>query len=196
MNRNKDFLELIGQVFRGDADAACVLVRRYESAIRIAVRTRLSDPVLRRQLDSMDVCQSVLASFFIRAATGAFDLQEPGQLVALLMKMAQNKLATHARHQYRQCRDVRRLHESNGRREQLISRAPGPARQVAGKELLGRALEMMSTETRGIAERRMQGESWSEIAAQIGGTSEGRRKQYDRAVSHIADVLELQASEG
>jgi RNA polymerase sigma factor (sigma-70 family) len=196
MKRNNEFLELIGRVSRGDADAACVLVRRYESAVRIAIRTRLSDPILRRQLDSMDVCQSVLASFFIRAATGAFDLHGPRQLVALLMKMAQNKLATHARHQYRQRRDVRRLHESFGTRGRFVSSTPGPVRQIEGKELLNRALELMSTETRDIAERRMHGESWLEIAEAIGGTPEARRKQYDRAVAHIADVLDIPGTAG
>jgi hypothetical protein len=90
MKRNDEFLELIGRVSRGDADATCVLVRRFELAVRCAIRTRLSDPILRRQPDSMDVCQSVLASFFIRAATGAYDLHGPYQLIAVLVKIAQN----------------------------------------------------------------------------------------------------------
>jgi DNA-directed RNA polymerase specialized sigma24 family protein len=196
MNRNDNFSDLFKRVRRGDADAAAVIVRRYESAIRVAVRTRLSDPALRRQLDSMDVCQSVLASFFIRAAAGAYDLHEPRQLVALLVKMAQNKLAMHARSQYRQRRDIRRSRESFREPERVVSSAPDPIRYVAGKELLNRALELMSTETRGIAERRMGGESWSEIASDIGGTPDARRKQYERAVAYIADVLDIPAVEG
>src|ERR1700746_726766 len=96
------FADLLVRVRRGDPDAAFELVRKYESAIRVAVRTRLSDPALRRQFDSMDVCQSVLASFFVRASAGQYDLQEPRQLVALLTRMAQNKLAMRARGQYRQ----------------------------------------------------------------------------------------------
>ena len=93
---------------RGDSDAATELVRTYESAIRVAVRTRLSDPALRRQFDSMDVCQSVLASFFLRAAAGEYDLRDPPQLVALLSKMTHNKLAMRVRREYRQRRDIRR----------------------------------------------------------------------------------------
>src|SRR6478609_7626982 len=102
------FADLLKRVRGGDADAATDLVRKYESAIRVAVRTRLSDPALRRQFDSMDVCQSVLASFFLRAAAGQYDLRDPAQLVALLTKMAHNKLAMRARHEYRQRRDIRR----------------------------------------------------------------------------------------
>ena len=38
-----------------------------------------------------------MVSFFVRVAAGQFDLEGPGQLVALLVKMAQNKLAEHTR---------------------------------------------------------------------------------------------------
>src|ERR1700681_1129920 len=124
MNGNDNFSELFERVCRGDSDAAGVIVRRYESAIRVAVRTRLSDPALRRQLDSMDVCQSVLASFFIRAAAGAYDLHEPRQLAALPVKMAQNKWAIHARREYRQGRDIRRSRESFREPERVVSSAP------------------------------------------------------------------------
>ena len=87
---NGEFEQLIGRVRAGDADAAAALVKEYESAVRIAVRIRLSDPALRRQLDSVDICQSVLASFFFSAAAGKYDLHDPAQLVALLTRMAVN----------------------------------------------------------------------------------------------------------
>jgi DNA-directed RNA polymerase specialized sigma24 family protein len=196
MQRNDEFSEFFERVRGGDADAACVIVRRYESAIRVAVRSRLLDPALKSQFDSMDVCQSVLISFFIRAAAGAFDLREPRQLVALLMKMAQNKLAVQARNQHRRRRDVRRVRVSAYDLERLASPAPDPIRNAAGKELLDRALGMMSPKIRGMAEQRMRGESWSTIASQFGGSPDARRKQYERAVARIADVLEASNLEG
>src|SRR5260221_3136505 len=60
---------------------------------RRAIRFRLADTNLARLLDSMDICQSVLASFFLRAAAGQFDIEQPQQLVKLLVAMARNKLA-------------------------------------------------------------------------------------------------------
>src|SRR5579872_6883251 len=96
------FAEFMSRVRSGDAQAAEALVRRYESAIRVAVRTRLTDPALKRHFDSVDVCQSVLASFFVRAAAGQYDLNDPSQLVGLLVRMAQNKLAGRARFYRRQ----------------------------------------------------------------------------------------------
>ena len=196
MPGNDEFSELFERVRCGDADAAYAIVRRYEPAIRTAVSIRLTDPALRRQFDSIDVCQSVLGSFFLHAATGAYDLHEPQQLMALLIRMAQNKMAMRVRGQHRECRDVRRAHPKPVETASLASSAPDPSRHAAGKELLRRALDMMTAETRAIAERRMDGESWSDIAAHMGGTPDGRRMAYDRAVQFVADTLDLRPLEG
>ena len=85
MSASDDFKELVGRMRAGDDDAAAELVRQYEPLIRREVRLRLEDRRLRRTFDSMDVCQSVLASFFVRAAAGQYDLDEPAQLVRLLV---------------------------------------------------------------------------------------------------------------
>ncbi len=195
MSPGDNFSNLLERVRRGESDAALELVNRYESTIRIAVRIRLTDPRLRRQFDSMDVCQSVLASFFVHAATGAYVLHEPGQLVALLTKMAQNKLKMRARAQFRHCRDVGRLSTAIVEEMNVTCSLPGPLQQVAGKELLDRTLGMMTPEIRAIAVRRMHDEAWADIAIALGGTAEGRRKQFERAVGRIADGLEVDALE-
>jgi RNA polymerase sigma-70 factor (ECF subfamily) len=185
------FEDLVRRVRQGDSDAAAKLVKDYERAIRVAVRTRLSDPLLRRQFDSMDVCQSVLGSFFLRAASGQYDLREPAQLVALLVKMAQNKLRMRIRYSRRQCRDVKRTvpltddiesaHNGNGREHQLN-----------GREMLDRAMQLMSAEVREMARRRSSGEAWGLIASELGGTADGRRKQFERAMNRIAKLLDAE----
>src|SRR6516162_9158458 len=91
------FSDFLCRVRSGDAQAAADLVRQYESAIRLEVRLRLRSLRLRRVLDSMDICQSVLASFFVRAAAGHYELDEPAQLLKLLVVIARNKVASQAR---------------------------------------------------------------------------------------------------
>src|SRR4051812_18287469 len=103
------FNELIRRVRAADQDAATELVKRYEPAIRRAVRFRLADAHPGTMLDSMDICQSVLANFFIRAASGHYELKNPGQLLKLLAAMARNKLNSKARKQQAQRRDSRRV---------------------------------------------------------------------------------------
>src|SRR5437016_2617937 len=77
MTEANAFQDLIRRVRAGDPEAATALVRRYEPAIRRIVRLRLRDRRLRRSFDSLDICQSVLHSFFARAALGQFDLHRP-----------------------------------------------------------------------------------------------------------------------
>jgi RNA polymerase sigma-70 factor (ECF subfamily) len=190
-----DFDELLLRVRNGDSEAAAKLVDQYEADIRVAVRTRLSDPALRRQFDSMDICQSVLASFFVRAAAGQYDLRQPGQLVALLTKMARNKLAMHARGLYRQRRDVRRSAGDAGPAEAIElqpARTPLPGQAAADRDLIAGAYALMDSEVRQIADRRAQGENWPEIARALGGTPESRRKQFTRAMDRIAQQLDIE----
>jgi RNA polymerase sigma-70 factor (ECF subfamily) len=184
-----EFAELVRRVRAGDAAAAEEIVRDFESAVRVAVRTRLLDPALRRQFDSMDICQSVLASFFVRVAAGQYDLRHPAQLVALLTKMAHNKLAWHARHSLQQRRDVRRTPHSMDATASVASGAASPVRQALGRELLEQVWQHMGEELREVASLRLNGKSWSEIAATVGGTSESRRKQYQREMDRIARLV-------
>jgi RNA polymerase sigma-70 factor (ECF subfamily) len=186
------FTDLLQRVRNGDPEAAAELVKRYESAIRVAVRTRLSDPALRRQFDSMDVCQSVLASFFLRAAAGQYDLKDPAQLVALLTKMAHNKLAMRARREYRLSRDARRnVPQGESHLENLASDDRPPQRALE-RELIDRAFELMDPQVREIATLRAASMEWPEIARQLGGTAEARRKQFQRAVESIATTLQIE----
>src|SRR5262249_3916809 len=144
------FSDFIRRIKAGDEQAAAELVRRFEPVIRREVRFRLSDPRLNRLFDSMDICQSVLASFFVRAAAGQFDLDEPAQLLKLLVAMARKKLAFQVRKQHYQRRDNRRA--VGGVEElQVEGDAPTPSRVVAGQELLEQFRQRLNAEERQLA---------------------------------------------
>ncbi len=81
------FSDFLKRIRAGDSQAAEELVRKYESLIRRQVRLNLEDSRLNRVFDSMDVCQSVLKSFFVRTAAGQYDLDDPKELVRLLVRM-------------------------------------------------------------------------------------------------------------
>src|SRR5947209_4570355 len=110
MLEDNAFRDLIRRVREGDEGAAAELVRRYEPTIRRVARVRLVDDRLRRRFDSMDICQSVFASFFVRAALGQFDIDRPEQLLGLLVSMSRKKLIDRAREERAARRDYRRLH--------------------------------------------------------------------------------------
>lgn len=185
------FRDLVDRVRAGDGSAAAELVRRYEPAIRVAARVRLGDPRLGRMLDSMDICQSVLASFFVRAALGQYELETPDQLMRLLATMARNKLANQANAQRAGVRDYRRIKGAVDDRAELAARDPTPSRHVAGRELLAEARRLFSPEERVLLDRREQGRPWDEIAAELGGTPDALRQRLARAVDRVAQRLGL-----
>jgi RNA polymerase sigma factor (sigma-70 family) len=185
------FADFFQRIRAGDQQAAADLVRRYESVIRREVRMRLNDPSLYRLVDSIDVCQSVLNKFFLKAAVGAFDLEQPQQLVALLVGMAHNKVISLARKQKAQRRDARRLERAGVEQIDPVGSEATPSRVASGKELLEQVRQRLSPEDRQVADLRGQGFSWPEIAAQVGGTPDGRRVQLSRALDRVSQQLGL-----
>jgi len=193
MSEDTAFVDLIRRVRVGDEQASAELVRRYEPAIRIAVRVRLNDPGLRRLFDSMDICQSVLGSFFVRAALGQFELETPDELLKLLVTMARNRLTNHALQEQAARRDYRRTESVPPDSREVADPGPSPSEVVAGKELLQAFRGRLSEEEKQLAEHRALGRSWKEIAAELGGSPDSLRMQLSRAVERVAQEMRLDA---
>jgi RNA polymerase sigma-70 factor (ECF subfamily) len=191
MSEGSDFQDLIRRVRAGDDAAATELVRRYEPAIRRAVRVRLSDTRMARAFDSMDVCQSVMASFFVRAALGQYELDAPEQLLKLLATMARHKLADRVDRERADCRDNRRVQDAGAEAREVASPAGSPSRHAEARELLQEVQRRLSPQERQVVDLRAQGMDWAAIARQLGGTPEALRKRLARATDRIALELGL-----
>ena len=190
---SEQMADLMARIRAGDQEAAAQLVRQYEPLIRRMVRLRLEDQNLGRVFDSMDVCQSVLGSFFVRVGVGEYDLREPGQLVNLLIAMTKNKVAGAARREYRQKRDRRRqVAGDSAIARHVASEDETPSVALAGKELLEKATSLLGEDEKRIGELRAGGASWEEVAQELGGTAQARRVQYARAVARISQALGLE----
>ena len=190
-----EFAGFLLRIRAGDAQAAEELVRRYESLIRREVRLKLHDPSLHRVLDSVDICQSVMASFFVRAAAGQYDLSQPLQLLRLLISMARNKVAQAARHQRAQRRDNRRVGGLGVEEVDPAGNVGTPSRVVEAKELLGLVRDKLHDDERRLADMRALGHEWTVIAAEMGGTADGRRMQLTRALDRVMRDLGLEEQE-
>jgi RNA polymerase sigma-70 factor (ECF subfamily) len=183
----------MSRVQAGDPDAAAELIRHYEADIRLEVRVRMrvQDGRMRRLLDSMDVTQSVLASFFAGVAAGKLAPEHPQQLLGLLVVMTRNKLLNQARDQRRQRRDIRRAQSFDPVAHDVSARGETPSQIVSNQELLGEFRKRLTDDERQLADRRRAGQPWPAIAAELGGTAESRRKQLERAFARIALELGL-----
>jgi RNA polymerase sigma-70 factor (ECF subfamily) len=190
-----DFAAFLLRIRAGDEAAAAELVRQFEPLIRREVRLRLHDASVARILDDEDVCQSVLASFFVRTSLGQYDLHDPAQLRQLLLSMARNKLA-HAirrRHTQKQGGDKAPLDVDD---QAVSSGEPTASRIVAARELLEMVRQRLSDDERRVADLRSQGHDWAEVAATLGGTPDGRRMQLSRALDRIGATLDLEGADG
>jgi RNA polymerase sigma-70 factor (ECF subfamily) len=192
MAEETPFLELMRRVRAGDEAASAELVRRYEPAIRVAVRVRLRDSGLRRLFDSMDICQSVLGNFFVRAASGQFELEKPEQLITLLVTMARNRLTNRAIHEKAARRDRRRTQPVGDSGHEAVDPGPSPSDVVAGAELLREVRRRLTPEERRLADERATGKPWSEIARDMGGSPDALRMQLNRALDRVTRELQLE----
>ena len=193
MSDEQTFIEFIERIRAGDESAAAELVAQYEPLIRREVRLQLHDRRLIQLFDSMDICQSVLASFFLRTAAGEYDIGSTVQLVKLLVSMARNKLISAARREHMQRRDARRrtsLGESGLR--DVPDRHQTPVDELANRELLTRIYDRMSAEELEISKLRGGGAAWDEVASTMGGTAQSRRMQFSRALDRVASQLGLE----
>jgi RNA polymerase sigma-70 factor (ECF subfamily) len=186
------FSDFIRRIRAGDEQAAAELVRQYEPLIRREVRLHLEDQRLCRLFDSMDVCQSVLASFFVRTAAGQYGLERPEQMVKLLVTMARNKVVSAARQHQRQRRDIRRTAAGSATLARAVDESPGPGELAAAKELLERLRQSLTTEEKQLADLRSEGMAWADIATRLGGTAQARRMQLVRAIERIGKELGLE----
>jgi RNA polymerase sigma factor (sigma-70 family) len=191
MSEAPTFEELIRRVRAGDQDAAAELVLQYEPAIRRAVRFRLTDARLGRLLDSMDICQSVLKSFFVRAASSQYSLETPEQVLKLLTAMARNKLASQARKQHSLRRDNRRASALGDDESRLVASGDSPSTPIVVRDLQQEVLRRLAPDEWQLLELRNQGHDWAAIAARVGGVAESLRKKLARAIDRVAEELGL-----
>lgn len=188
MSDPSSFGHLIRGIRAGDEQAATQLVRQHEQLIRRQVLMHLTDPKLCRLFGASDIVQMVLASFFLRAAAGQYDLDSPEHLVKLLVRITRNKIASLARKQRARPTDQRRVEDSDWE-EKVLAPAPSPSTVVAQRDLLCEVQRRLSAEERQLVSLRIEGHAWPAIAKQLGGTPEARRMQLTRALDRVEQQL-------
>jgi RNA polymerase sigma-70 factor (ECF subfamily) len=187
MSPDPSFQGLMCRVRAGDERAAAELLDRYGPEIRRYIRLRMTTPSLNRFLESGDIFQSVLANFFVRVMAGQFDLDDPTQLVRLLMTMAHHKIVDYAR------KPAQR--RSVDRTEDAWQAMPGPdetpSQVLARVELMDQVRARLTDAERQLVELRDDGRSWQEVASACGLSAEGARKQLARALDRVCQELGL-----
>jgi DNA-directed RNA polymerase specialized sigma24 family protein len=190
---NASFQNLIRRIRAGDQEAATELTSQVEPALRKAIRLRLAGQHLERFLDPNDVCQSVLMNFFSGVAAGRFILEEPRQLLKLLVTIARNQVRDESRRHRARRRDRRRTEDGSAEHclAGIRDAGPTPSKIVGGRELVREIYRRLSPEERYLAEQRVLGRSWAVLGAELNQSPEALRKRLDRAVREVSRQLGL-----
>jgi RNA polymerase sigma factor (sigma-70 family) len=184
------FSTLLAKVCAGDQEAAAELVRSYQPHVHRFVRFRLVGWRLRRQVDSLDVCQTVFGAFFTRLAEGGVRLDSPDQLMALLLTMARNVVCKNAEEQHAARRDVRRLVDQHVDELNVAGDDDTPSQAAARNELLAAiSIGLTSEETR-LVDQWLSGKTWAEIGQEAGEQPDAARMRLQRLLKRVGRRLD------
>jgi DNA-directed RNA polymerase specialized sigma24 family protein len=153
---------------RGDPAAAEEVFARYAERLARLAGENLS-PRLAARLDSADVVQSALRTFFRRSAQGEFQIDSSCQLWRLLARITLLKARAHGRHHLADKRDVRAEMPAGDEsaRPEAPAAEPGPDEQAVLLDQIDALLEGLPPLYAQLLQSRLAGHAITDIAQEL-----------------------------
>jgi DNA-directed RNA polymerase specialized sigma24 family protein len=159
-----------------DDEAVEGVLRELDPFLRRVIRLGLVDGRLRRVLDTTDVLDSLLKDFLARKDTDGGSGESRGGLRAYLAAAVHHKIQTRARKERRHAGSLPADWD-------IASPELAATNRVEAQDFHQAIRARLSTGTQPIFDLKMQGESWQQIAAQVGGAPDALRMRLTRAVA-------------
>jgi len=191
LSDQSSFVSLIDRLRRGDNEAARSLLTRYEPVLRRIVAMRLLDRKLRGIVDTEDICQSVLGSFFVRLGLGQYEIVDESDLLRLLATMVRNKVVSKKRRRTLEKREDVQIFIKDRMTENRAGSETTPSATLSYEELVREAEGLLSPEERQLIALRKQGVGWIEIGNRLGEDPECLRKRMARTMDLVIEQLGL-----
>jgi len=181
-----DFQELVRRAADGSEAALAHMLQRCEPKFEIVARVSLG-PLLRSQVDTLDLVQSMKRMLIPGLRAGHFQLESPEQLVALAATVIRRKVALYWRRQRR--KNVPPLSAT------AISDAVGragntPLTELENEEYLARLLEKLTPEERRLFHLQLEGMTIAEIARALGCSAGPLRAKLCRLRKKLREAAE------
>lgn len=158
---------LLTKLQAGDSDAAREIFARYAQRLARFAEQHLSHK-LRGRVDSEDIVQSVLHTFFKRSARGEFQIDNSAQIWQLLVRITLMRVRAKARHHMAEMRDVR-AEAASAEPEMAdgIASDPDPAEAMLLIEAIEQLVGGLPPMYCQVLDLRLQGFSAAEIGEQL-----------------------------
>ena len=157
----------------------------YGPHIRRRIRTRIRLMGLQSKVESVDVCQSVLAHLVRRERLDAvLQAESPMNYLA---KSMENKIVEILRRFRSKGRDVTRENAQPLENEIGPGGGSSPSSIIARQELYDVMLDTLGEQERRICEMRSQGLAFNEIGERLSISSDAVRMSYNRALKKLKE---------
>jgi RNA polymerase sigma factor (sigma-70 family) len=180
-----DFQGLLQRAQSGSEEAARELYETYVKHVLRSVRHRMWKR-MRTRFDSEDFTQQVWCSFFTGGAAPQF--KSPQELIAFLQTMAERKVILENRRLTALKQNVRRESPIDEQDDQVgyhpAAADPTPSALAVGHELYDRAIARQDPEVREVADLRIQGNTFHEIAESLEIDERTARRLMGRVKRH------------
>lgn len=188
------WLQLIDGLRRSDEAILREFYERYDGALHLIVRRRLSPAFLQR-FDSDDVVQSTLRTFFRRVQTGNVEMQQGQRLWNLLCAIALTKLREKIRFHSRLRRAIQRecsLQRPEGTVDlgtELAVPDGGPSTEVDFADAFDVILQSLDEKDRLLIDLRLQGRSNKEAADELAVSERTVQRMLTRLAERFESLL-------
>lgn len=180
-----DDRDLIAQFKAGSESAAGELFDRYCEKLMKLARRRIGQRMSSR-VDPEDVIQSAFRTFFVHVRNDEFTFEGENDLFKLLVRLTVNKalrqIAYHRAAKRSPHKEAAQATDSYDALGDLAAHDPPPEVAVAVLEELERFLGQLPEFDRRVLELKLQGNTTTEIAEQLGS--------YDRKIRRVLERIE------
>ncbi len=188
--------EILAKLFRrlegGDESAMVEIWNRFGPAIRRRARTRLVLYGIRSSLESMDICQSIMADILRRKERG--NLALPEDFERYIVKAVENKVVDALRRLTAQKRDRQRDVAFPVEDLAIAGNESTASARAMRADLIERVKQEMTDDEREVYELMLQDLGWTDIALRLGKTPDGIRVRMARAFRRVRARIGIEES--
>ncbi len=186
------FQQRLSRLRAHDQEEIRSFVSQYEPFIRRTLRFRIARASLQPAADSVDVCQSVMASFLIRLAAGNYELSSEEDLQKLLAAIAHKKFLVLNRRETAGKRNRNQTQSLSSLPEIAARQSDDPISGWNTSELNQEISRRLSQHELELFRLRSQDVPWTEISERMGEDAAVLRKRLSRAVKRLNEELGLE----